>query len=111
MAHFPSAAQSRSCGRPSLPQGKTSWEPVSPFPKSIREQQHAGKCSPRLTKAKAFSPALHIKEPDQTPPHPRPHSDLPVKFYPLPDKDQPKDFLGQETTETMPLLENGFGMK
>lgn len=39
---------------------------------------------------------------------PWPNSDLQVKFYPLPDKDHPKDFLGQETTETIALAGKWF---
>jgi hypothetical protein len=34
-----------------------------------------------------------------------------VKPYPTPDKDQAKDFLGQETTKPAALLEDGFGIE
>lgn len=76
------------------------------FHRSARDQQNVGECFPQLTKAKSFSPGLHIKEPDQNPPWP--NSDLQVKFYPLPDKNQPKDFLGHETTETIGLASKWF---
>lgn len=42
---FPQRSPKQVLREAQLPKGKTSWEPVSPFPKSIGEQQHAGKCS------------------------------------------------------------------
>ena len=64
----PTQPKAGTAGGPAFPREKNSGKPVPPLPKSIREQQNAGKCSPRLTKAKPFSPGLHIKEPDQNPP-------------------------------------------